>query len=136
MSISITLSSFTPTTLADFPSNSNSTALTPNLLARILSNADGLPPLSTCPRIVTLKSEPVFSAICFPISCALPTPSANTIMLCFLPLFLVVSNLSHILYILSGCSGNIIVSAPPASPEYKAKSPQCLPITSTIFTLS
>ena len=136
MSMSMILLSLIPTTLAALPSNNSSTALTPILLANILSNAVGLPPLWTCPSTVTLKSAPVSFIISFPKSWAFPTPSAKTIILCLFPLFWVVFNLLHTSSTLKSTSGTITVSAPPARPAYKAKSPQCLPITSIILTLS
>ena len=45
-----------PTIKFDFPSNKDSTAATPILLAKTLSKQEGLPPLCKCPKTETLTS--------------------------------------------------------------------------------
>ena len=58
------------------------------------------------------------------------------IKLCILPLFLPSIIVLQSSALSNPNSGTITDSAPPAIPAYKAKSPQFLPITSTIETLS
>ena len=125
-----------PITLEVFPSSNTSTAFAPIFEAKIVSKALGLPPLWICPKTVALVSIPVTSSTSLANSNAPPIPSAKRTRLCIFPFCFPSRIVLHNSFLSNPFSGVIIASAPPAKPAYKAISPQFLPITSTIDTLS
>ncbi len=112
------------------PCCNNSTAYEPNLLANTRSRALGEPPRTTCPRMDTRVWKSPYSESLSAKSFPPITPSAKTIKQCFFPRSRPSRIRSATTCMSKSCSGMMISSAPPATPDHKAISPAPRPITS------